>query len=1504
MDQVHEVGASQQSKRLGFSQRISRGVYGSFYSMRKRMTVGKRFLYVSTLVMMAQLLYFPISSRGQFHWNPCVVNNLTPIAEALNYGFYNFSTENSFYALVSLSAAAIVFMLLGLILLASDELSNTVKYQSLTVVLEISLRLFQTVLLVPTSGLLVRVALCSPDELSICGTAARAPIQILGVAFMVCFAVMVLLNATLMVTHTNLDSTGTIVQGKFAAPHGRVELLATFVRGGLACALAILPTDTELPPVVQTVWMLMQILASILLTGAYMYTLPYLDMSWNKFSVACYGVFFWSTICLMATHIIDDSTDYAGVVLFIGGTPVVVFALGSLVELRIHNLISPSKEVLLLNPYTVEVRLRLLYAQSEKKEFVFNGEIEQGYRTAFEAFPSSAFLRLYVAELCSSSKRVIFSLNLIREAKDLRIPFDTEFLLFCLNKRNLERQNDEKGAASFMAFDTHLREAKEKLISTLRLTALFWKYLSKGHFTISQLISQGAKIHLEAQQCKNHISKLLKISSGSPEAMRLYSTFVHFVMNDQQQATKILSRVTSTAEAEGGYAVATVSGNMASLGKVIDVTQATCDLFGYHKNDLIGQNISCVCPPPFDRIHDMMLKQFLSIDADFETKTRRIFGIHSEGYLLPVDFVITPSTNANSDLIFIGKFALRDDPTKHILLVDSGTNLITSCTRDSPRILGIDMSEIYAMNVHILDAIPDFFEDDQGNSKYFKNLEATVNIGKFVTQVSARKMNFDSRAESSVSFSCGVILVTLKVVSVLSEDSEDESSAAGSMNEDYNEDVFDENHTVPITAATPRLHLGGVLNGVLATDKFENKGSSKAKSKTSPSIFTMRTGGKSQGSQGSSITETTELTIGKIHRMIESKLRKKDPRVMKFGLFIKVFTIVFILFSLCHTGYVISLYDIFLSQLGLVALSHHRTHSISSIATIVEYSRVPLLNISAIDASKTGVYSRILPIDTRSTLQEELSKLRSIHADLVRVSVPALDLLVYLTDMNETLNGVDSEHTSYHFAALKYMGHLENYIETDAEECLGSCKYILNNGMFELFDQSLIQSNYYQAQAVERINMIDTISRYSIMAILVFLLAAFVYGFVPMFKMTQKRKESLGKAFVHIPTSTMKSLHKRAERRIRILQDTTATQEFDDGMEEKSDDEDSFPISEELPLNNKNDSEGLRKRNSQGVFKYVASMFAKVGKAKISPEDEKLIEAKPQRRVLVIQRETRSSRFYILLTSITRVASIFWVVLIFFVVMSVLDLFRCQSILSLNQAVFAAGFRNSNLFGLHFWSSVAPQGTQVSGFRQQYNLTLDKILAFETEVITYDRALKFGDTSIGVEAFKATEGEQYHLYFEDICEQPCLDILNNQSGVNIDMAKDMQHGMVLTMERYLLYVTNIVKSYNGIDTDTQPTYEAKSNLANLPLFLVFGDLLDVALENYIHLVENLVAATRSKKILISLIFVLCMITGYWSTLRAFQQMERELKDAQSLLYMLPLEVFEDVPELHELIQNE
>ena len=173
---------------------------------------------------------------------------------------------------------------------------------------------------------------------------------------------------------------------------------------------------------------------------------------------------------------------------------------------------------------------------------------------------------------------------------------------------------------------------------------------------------------------------------------------------------------------------------------------------------MIGQNINMLIPEPIHSIHDLILLQFMSMDSEFVTQSRRVYGLHQANHIFAVDLDMTPSMNTQGELILTAKFTPVQAPdTTIVLLVDLNGLVVTGINEKGDVRLSIDTQDLFTMNVHIGDVV-------KGFESYAMNEEHNnVVVKKMSTpfKMRTRKMPLKSKPNSKYVFEVNMIVVWL-----------------------------------------------------------------------------------------------------------------------------------------------------------------------------------------------------------------------------------------------------------------------------------------------------------------------------------------------------------------------------------------------------------------------------------------------------------------------------------------------------------------------------------------------------------------------------------------------------------------------------------------------------------------------------------------------------------------------------------------------------------------------
>jgi len=1445
----------QHIEKPGLLEIAKHGLLGAFFKVRKDMRLGSRFFYLSTVINLAQLCYFPIVAALNMPWPDFIQQQ-----QSMSYVVPTvlvFENEWIYLAFAGAASMWILLSCIGIIALGFDELHGTSNYDPFLYPIEILLRFGHSFVLIPFVVILSRFSQCDPSFMSICSGASSAFLRPFAWLMLLLFSFVTCMSALFL--YRGIRFGENMSSRKLAAAHGRVEMLSVVLRVALSFVLGRVCTTAQ-DSSFHAIWSILLLVTAVVLLTAYIRAFPYVQISFNRSLIVVYSIFLWEVVALIVTLVVNDANDMSARIVFVGSLPFFIFTVLSMSDDYIHHL--KHSDSALRRVYEVEIRLRLHHLVHDDPSYQpsFEGQAEEDYRAALAKFPESAYLRLYIAELVqSSSKKIMFSLGLIREARHRSLSWDLDFVLFSLNKRNEERQHESNGAASFMKFDFHLMAAKEKLHSALQMRANFWDDLRNSKFSTDEIIKYGTKIHAETELCKYHISRILKISNSNGEAIKMQAIYINCILNDPLAAMKLLDRhgQNSSTTEDQGFAVATVSGSLTTLGHIIDITQSACALFGYKKNEMVGRNINFLCPPPFDRVHDMFLMQFLSSEADFETKSRVVYGLHQNGHIFPMEFVITPSTNASSDLILIGKFQGIADAAKCYLLVDQETMIITASCKHSVARLNLDPADLFSQYIYLEDILPDFFEQENQDSKYYTYSEentADINGNRF--HVEATKLCYDPKDPEKFKYKCNVILITIQ------NQQKANRELTNNMSKNFSELASPKSPSSPQSGYS----LGG---------SSQQKVSSKRR------VVSQRRGSIHEGS-----TKLIELapsirisldqgtvTSKQMHKIVNSKLQKRDPILTRFKLFAKLFVFVFIGLGIIATVLDVVGFNNYKQTMSVWTVARSRITVLSRTMSLQEMWRQPVLYLP------DERVDRIFPNVTQY-LNESLGVMKEVHLSLVEDlgSYPEIDTITNTPLVSTTSDGITFKNASLNLAYLAMTDTLESFLLSEVFECSTACRYLLNNGMFDIFSYSLKTLDLYSTSVHQSLSLRFLQYHYFKTAGLIILIVSLVYGFIPMFRRTENMRAKVAQAFVSISPATMTALQERAYRRMECVSANEMTQLFHDGK---------YAPKSNL-TNGYQEKPGVRK----SVSRFQSLKRLSFGNLKDVP---------------VLVKDNRVAKVFKFFRILLVLGILCWVVLIFLGISNIAESHKIPIITAADFALMVAGYRAVFVGAMHFWSLQVPNGTQYGGFRADYTDQAELVNDLYNNIASYNHALRYGNVSLGLNrGYSGTNrGSSFEIDFEDACFEDCLNISalsssRNQSA-DLKILVDMTHGLNFAIEEYLNFMLPLQQARTTNSDSPDSLYQVVATFDNFEAHMAFIDSLNIATSILVEDQMIRIDEFITFRLEILVMFAASMLVAYIFTSKMITRMDRQLKSSQTLMFMLPIEVIAEVPEMKKLV---
>jgi len=156
--------------------------------------------------------------------------------------------------------------------------------------------------------------------------------------------------------------------------------------------------------------------------------------------------------------------------------------------------------------------------------------------------------------------------------------------------------------------------------------------------------------------------------------------------------------------------VVSISTDADSLGTVLSANQAAANIFGRLRSELLGSNVSVLIPSPLAELHNNFLSTFMQ-GASRNTmvnKTRKLFGLHKNGSILPVSITIKQVSGGLSRNVFLAMITQeRLDDHTHLLLLNSHGEL-RRCSAGAYGLLGVTQDDMLEGNLSFTRWVADF----------------------------------------------------------------------------------------------------------------------------------------------------------------------------------------------------------------------------------------------------------------------------------------------------------------------------------------------------------------------------------------------------------------------------------------------------------------------------------------------------------------------------------------------------------------------------------------------------------------------------------------------------------------------------------------------------------------------------------------------------------------------------------------------------------------------------
>lgn len=534
-------------------------------------------------------------------------------------------------------------------------------------------------------------------------------------------------------------------------PHSRCEVYHLLVKTVLTICFVSLEHHHQYH------WLLiaLSVFGSSSLWLMYTWFLPFYRWTFAVFRTVTMAIVMWASLCLVVVKLLNDPEHNSVSVMFFFALPVIVMVAiftSNARKTRVKTMpVTPT-----INPLTIELKARFILEDNNMlfskhaKELVTDGmnthdqekaaneklvvdQITELYNEASVNIPNSSILYMFWANFslhhAANKQR---SLYLLEECLKRNPQVDELFVAF----RQKKVMNEDEGSGHMDMLDliigeVHMKKAAKHERKAVSLQMQFWnELLSPSGADLQKLFVIGTKINSETHLADYHYSKSISSNPKSSAVLKNYSAFLMDVCNDQKRSLELHERAKNlddlkrraNAANDGMIDIATLMSSTSEtdtavftinhLGIIQSVTSGVSGLLGYDKPQiLIGRNISSIVPPPFDKIHDEFLSNYLKKgEGQVISKIRKIFAVSADGYLIPVMLLVRQLTfGVNGTFVGVIKSVPEGSYTYDYILLDSDGNLKSFSPRCT-EYFGTTPSDATRFQLHISDWIENYSE--------------------------------------------------------------------------------------------------------------------------------------------------------------------------------------------------------------------------------------------------------------------------------------------------------------------------------------------------------------------------------------------------------------------------------------------------------------------------------------------------------------------------------------------------------------------------------------------------------------------------------------------------------------------------------------------------------------------------------------------------------------------------------------------------------------------------